>query len=171
MPRAWDNFYYLIGSASATLIGLMFVVVTLTSGRDRGSMLRAAGLYLTPVVVHFAVVLATSAIALAPGLPGGLRGAAFGVIALLGLFYASRSCIGIARARASADPPHRSDFWCYGFAPTVFYVSLAAVIGLTFWLRAAWAPTAMAGLLLALLLLAIRNAWDLITWIAPSRPN
>ena len=171
MPRGWDNFYYLIGSASAGLIGLMFVVVTLTSGRDRPTMLRAAGLYLTPVLVHFAVVLATSAVALAPGLPGGPRGAVFGAVTLLGLFYASRSCLGIARARASEDPPHRSDFWCYGFTPTAFYLGLAIVIGLTFWLRAVWAPTAMAGLLLALLLLAIRNAWDLITWIAPSRPN
>ena len=66
VPKGWDNFYYLIGSAAGGLIGLMFVVVTLTAGRDRSTMLRAADLYLTPTVVHFAVVLTTSAVALIP---------------------------------------------------------------------------------------------------------
>ncbi len=148
----------------------MFVVVTLTTGRDRASMLRAIGRYFTPIVVNFAVVLATSAVSLAPGLPSPARGVAFGVIVLGGFFYAARSCAEIAKARRGEDPPHRSDFWCYGAAPTAIYVALGGVICAAFWGRTAWAPTAMAGLLLALLLLAIRNAWDLVTWIAPSRP-
>jgi hypothetical protein len=169
MLQGWDNFYVLIGSSSGGLIGLMFVVVTLTSGRDRPTMLRAAGLFLTPTVAHFAVVLATSAVAMAPGLPGWLRGAVFGVILLIGLIYAARACVGIARPRPGAAPSHGSDLWCYGAAPTAIYAGLVTVVGLTFWFRAAWAPTAMAGLLLALLLISIRNAWDLITWIAPGR--
>ncbi len=171
MLQGWDNFYYLIGSAGAGLIGLLFVVVTLTSGRDRSSMLHAAGLYLTPTLAHFAVVLATSAIAMAPGLPGHLRGVVFGAIAALGLFYAARAALGIAFPRTGSRGGHVSDFWCYGAAPTALYLGLCVVISLTFWLRAAWAPAAMAGLLLALLLLAIRNAWDLITWLAPTRPG
>jgi hypothetical protein len=169
VPRGWDNFYYLIGSASGGLIGLMFVVVTLTSGRDRSTMLHAASLYLTPTVAHFAVVLVTSAVALAPDLPARLRGAVFGFILLIGLFYAARACLGIARPRLGVGSAHGSDLWCYGAAPAVIYAGLVTVVGLTFWLRAAWAPTAMAGLLLALLLISIRNAWDLITWIAPTR--
>jgi hypothetical protein len=169
VPRGWDNFYYLIGSASGGLIGLMFVVVTLTSGRDRSTMLHAASLYLTPTVAHFAVVLVTSAVALAPDLPARLRGAVFGFILLIGLFYAARACLGIARPRLGVGSAHGSDLWCYGAAPTAIYAGLVTVVGLTFWLRAAWAPTAMAGLLLALLLISIRNAWDLITWIAPTR--
>ncbi len=169
MPQGWDNFYYLIGSASGGLIGLMFVVVTLTSSGDRSTMLRAAGLYLTPVLVNFAMVLAMSAVALAPGLPGRVRGAAFGVMTLLGLFYAARACLGIARPRNANNPPHASDLWCYGVGPTALYGALAVVTALTFWTRANWAPTAMAGLLLTLLLLSLRNAWDLITWLAPTR--
>lgn len=171
MLRDWNNFYYLIGSAAGGLIGLMFVVVTLTSGRDRSTMLRAAGLYLTPTVAHFVVVLATSAVAMAPGLPAWLKGTLFALIAAVGLFYAGRATLGIARPRKGLEPPHGSDFWCYGAAPTAIYVGLCVEISLTFLLRAAWAPAAMAGLLLVLLLLAIRNAWDLITWIAPARPT
>ena len=71
MPPGWDNFYYLIGSAAGGLVGLMFVVVTLTAGRDRSITLRAADLYLTPTVAHFAVVLTISAVALIPNLERG----------------------------------------------------------------------------------------------------
>jgi hypothetical protein len=96
MPQGWDNFYYLIGSAGAGLIGLLFVVMTLTAGRERSRILRGAGLYMTPTVVHFGVVLAISAIAMAPGLPLAPRGVAFCLFAIAGLARISQTgcCIG-----------------------------------------------------------------------------
>ena len=58
----------------------------------------------------------------------------------------------------------------YGGTPSVIYLAIdGACIGL--WTRAPWAPDAIAGLLLTLLLVGIRNAWDLVTWIAPMRGN
>ena len=48
MFRGWDNYYFMIGSAGAGLIGLLFVVVTLTQGIDRDRALRGASLYMTP---------------------------------------------------------------------------------------------------------------------------
>ncbi len=171
MLQGWDNFYYLIGSAAAGLIGLLFVVMTLTAGRDRSRILRGAGLYMTPTVVHFGVVLAISAIAMAPGLPLVPRGAAFGLFALLGLAASARGCVGIARLLNAAEPPHWSDLWCYGVAPVGIYLGLTGVIAAAFWGRSSWAPYAMGGLLLSLLLLAIRNAWDLVTWMTPGPPT
>jgi len=50
-----------------------------------------------------------------------------------------------------------------GFGRRLLFVAVAAGV----WADAAWTARAMAGVLLALLLLAIRNAWDTITWIAP----
>ena len=44
---------------------------------------------------------------------------------------------------------------------------LVAAVGLA--QRAGWAVHANAALLLALLLIGIRNAWDMITWMAPMR--
>src|ERR1700740_3009550 len=62
----WQNFYVIIGSAAATLTGLMFVVVTLIAGipgrRSSGSI-AAFG---TPNVVHFCVALLVAAILSAP---------------------------------------------------------------------------------------------------------
>lgn len=168
MVPGWSNFYYLIGSAAAGLIGLTFVVVTLTAGRERSQALRGAALYLTPTVVHFATVFTISAVTMVPGL--GLRAAAlgFGFVALAGFACALRAAIGIRAGDLGSA--HWSDFWLYGGLPAMLYLALmAAAIGV--WAGAVGATRAMAGLLLCLLLLAIRNAWDTVTWIAPAPPD
>src|SRR2546423_14215833 len=57
MLADWDSFYVIVGSASAVLIGLMFVVITLRGGgatSDDETAMRAFG---TPTIVHFGVVL------------------------------------------------------------------------------------------------------------------
>jgi hypothetical protein len=165
----WSNFYYLIGSAAAGLIGLMFVVMTLTSGLDRLRARRGAALYMTPTIVHFGVVFTISAVTMVPGL--GFRGAAvvFGFIAFLGLTCAGRAFLGFRTPRKEgAEPPHWSDFWLYAALPTTLYGGLV-VASAGVWARASWAALAMAGLLLTVLLLGIRNAWDLVSTIAPGR--
>jgi hypothetical protein len=162
----WTNYFYLVGASGGGLIGLLFVVVTLTSGADRPRALHGARVYLSPTALHFAVVLSMSAVAMAPGLPIIVTTAIMGLIALVGLAYALRSCVAIARGAAS----HWSDFWMYGASPAAIYLGLvgaAVALGGRFW----WSVDALAALLLALLLVAIRNAWDLITWMAPRRPG
>jgi hypothetical protein len=141
--------------------------MTLTAGRDRSRIIRAAGIYMTPTIVTFGIVLAISAIAMAPELPLVPRGVAFGLFALSGLAASLRGCIGIVRLRKAPQPPHWSDHWCYGVAPVAMYLGLTSVIAATFWGRSSWAPYALGGLLLSLLLLGIRNAWDLVTWMTP----
>src|SRR6266568_2551212 len=60
----WQNFYVIIGTAAATLTGLMFVVMTLTARvRDRKSN-EAQGAFSSPTVVHFSTVLFVAAILL-----------------------------------------------------------------------------------------------------------
>jgi len=166
MLQGWDNFYFLIGSAAAGLIGLLFVVVTLTAGSERSQALRGASLYLTPTAVHFAVVLSISAVTLMPRLAASTTAAVSGFAALVGLANAIRACVGIRRPRPGAEPPHWSDFWLYGVVPAAIYLGLC-VASAGLWAGANWAANAMAALLLLLLLIAINNAWDLVTWIAP----
>jgi hypothetical protein len=170
MFHGWDNYFFMLGSASASLIGLLFVVVTLTQGFDRTQALRASGVYMTPLAVHFAVVMAVSAISLAPGLDARKTALVLAIGALVGLGNAVRTCLGIpALARSSSTPPHWSDFWFYGVAPAVIYVALG-VIAIAAAAGSGWAVEATAALLLVLLLVGIRNAWDLVTWMAPGPP-
>ena len=168
MPHGWDNFYYLIGSAAAGLIGLLFVVATLTGAGDHPQSQRGIRLYMTPNIIHFTGVLTMSAAALAPGLDPPTLALIVRIVALLGLAFAVQACVGIARPRKGMTRPHWSDVWLYGVAPTVVYASLAGATA-AFGTRSAWTAYTVAGLLLALLLLGIRNAWDLVTWLAPRR--
>lgn len=165
MFQGWDNYFMLVGAASGGLIGLLFVVVTLTANFERERAMRGSAIYLTPTMIQFALALTTSAIVVAP-LAGPLAASLIAGGGAVGLGYAVRTAIGILGLSKAADPPHWSDLWCYAALPAAAYLGLeAAVAGL--FAHAPWAPGALAALLLAALLLAIRNAWDLITWMAP----
>jgi hypothetical protein len=169
MFEGWDNYLVMMGTASAGLIGLLFVVITLTSGFDRNNALRGQALYMTPTMVNFAVVFALSAVAEMPRLPPagfvGLAGVALG----LGFANAVRASLGIATPRAGAPIPHWSDFWMYGATPGALYALGLVAVWLT-WRGSQAAAAALFGLLLIILLVGVRNAWDLITWIAPGPP-
>lgn len=161
----WQDFYLLIGSAGAALIGLVFVVVTLTNRMERSQARRGAALYMTPLVFSLAAVTVLSGVAMAPGLSARVVGALVGAVALWGLCHSIYVGWGIRTNRGPVTP-HWQDFWAYGFAPGVVYLVLLSV-GVAFWRAPRPATYAMAAVLMVLLMLTIRNAWDLITWIAP----
>ena len=166
MFQGWDSFYLLIGGAAGALIGLMFVVATLTSGRDRTAASRGASIYMTPVVFHFAVVLVIGALALAPGIKTGAAGMIILACALGGLAHAVSIVVRLNKP-VGPEPPHWSDVWCYGVAPAAIYVGLVGA-AVAIWIAPAVAADGIAAALLALLLMSVRNAWDLVTWLAPS---
>ena len=169
MFEGWDNYFVLTGTASGGLIGLLFVVVTLTSGLDRGRALRASGIYMTPTLVHFAVVLVSSALVLAPRLSLRMTALILAGAALSGLANAVRTCLGIVAFAKEGSKLHWSDMPLYGGAPALLDVAIVGVAA-GVWNGWASAPAALAALLMVLMLVAIRNAWDLITWIAPGVP-
>jgi hypothetical protein len=167
MFEGWDSFYLLIGGASGALIGLLFVVATLTGNVGREQAMRGAKIYMTPTVFHFAVVLLTSALTAVPHLPQQAAAALVGALGALGLVYGLNVTWMLRTNRVTSEPPHWTDFWCYGVVPAALYV---AMIGAAWTLeaRAAWATDAVGAVAVALLLIAIRNAWDLVTWLAPA---
>jgi hypothetical protein len=166
MFAGWDGYFALLGAAAAGLIGLLFVVITLTSNFERSRALWATGIYMTPIALHFAAVLSISAITMVPALTPPEVAVLIVLIGLAGLAAATRTCLGILGISKGGDPPHWSDLWGYGAGPAAIYVSILGVAA-AIWLRVAAATYGLAALLLILLLLAIRNAWDLITWMAP----
>ena len=162
MFQDWHEFYFMMGSAGAGLIGLLFVVVTLTSGFERQALTLGMKIYISPTALHFAAVLSVSAVAMAPGLPAWAAAVIFAGIALVGFAHAVRSCIGIRKREASTEKPHWSDFWMYGGVPAAIYLGLLAASA-SVWAQAEGAAYAMAGLALVLMLVGIRNSWDLVT--------
>jgi hypothetical protein len=165
MFQGWENFYLMLGPAAVGLIGLLFVVVTLTAGIERSRTMRGQALYLTPTALNFGMVMVISAIAMAPRLGPGATAVAIEVAVLAGLAGAVRACIGIRGMTSGEFEIHWSDFWCYGALPILLYLGLSGAALALCW-RAAWAAEAIAALLLILLSLNVRNAWDLVTAIA-----
>jgi hypothetical protein len=161
----WDNFYLMLGPAAVGLIGLLFVVVTLTAGFDKSKAMRGQAYYLTPTALHFGMVMVISAIAMAPRLGPVTAAMAIEVPVLAGLAGAARACFGIRTMTTGEIDPHWSDFWCYGVLPILLYLGLFVAALALCW-RASWAAEAIAALLLTLLSLNVRNAWDLVTAIA-----
>src|SRR5260370_22756804 len=85
----WQNFYVIIGSAAATLTGLMFVVVTLLAGvRVRvSSPNEAFATFNTPNVVHFGAALLIAEILSAPWLALWNASLLLGLAGLGGIIY------------------------------------------------------------------------------------
>lgn len=169
MFEGWGEFYLLAGSAAAVLIGLIFVVVTLMQDRSRSSVLAGSKLYMGPIVLQVSFVLALSAAALLPEMTTDEFAVLVTAVALWGFGRGIYSIIGISRLRSSDDAPHWTDVWFYGFIPTLLFVLLAGV-ALAFWSSLEWSKQGLAFVITSLLLNAIRNEWDLVTWLAP-RPE
>ena len=168
MFRDWDSYFLLIGGSSGALISLLFVVVTLTSGLDGRRAARGASIYMTPTVIRLGVVLSLSAVALAPGLPGLIACRIIAATAGAGLIY--MVITGVRMRNPIAEAPHWSDPWCYAVIPGLLYLALGAtalIAGAGTWLT----ERAIALTILVLMLIAIRNAWDLVTWLAPRTPE
>ncbi|MEO6226019.1 MAG: hypothetical protein ABIO80_09255 [Sphingomicrobium sp.] len=165
MFEGWENFYLITGGSAGALIGLMFVVVTLTAGRDRDEVERGKHLYTSPIVWHLAVILALSAGAMAPTMPAIAFGWLAAGLALIGATMGVRSTIGIARRPGAPKSPLFDLFW-YGIAPAIAYVGLGAA-ALTVLTGRPWANSAIGADLLALLMISIHAEWDLVTYLAP----
>lgn len=165
MFEGWGDFYLLAGSAAAVLIGLIFVVMTLMQDRPRSSVLFGSRLYMGPVVLQVSFVLVLSAAALTPGITPAAFAVVCAAVALWGLARAAFSTLGI-RGLKGDDEPHWTDVWFYGVIPALAYAALA-VVAWAFASGQPWARYGVAAVINALLLVSIRNEWDLVTWLAP----
>lgn len=167
MFEGWSDFFLMAGSAAAVLIGLIFVVISLMQDRTRSTVLAGSKLYMGPIVLGVSFVLALSAAALTPGIGRCSFAALAGAVALWGLARGISSFLGI-RQLGFGDEIHWTDVWFYGALPAALY-ALLGLVAIAFWQDWRWAHGGLAAVITALLLLAIRNEWDLITWIAPQR--
>lgn len=166
MFKGWEEYFLGIGPSAAALIGLMFVVMTLTAGRDRKEVERGKRYYTSPIVWHLAVVLVLSGAASAPTISPRLFGALSGGLAVLGIFMGIRSATGIARVPLSGEENNAFDVWWYGIVPALIYAGLGVAAAMILF-GSRWGASAVAAALMALLLVSIHGEWDLVTFLAP----
>lgn len=157
----WGDFYLVTGAAAGALIGLMFVVITLLAGRDAERLARGAQVYITPIVFHYAMVLVLSALGVVPRLPQVGLALLLATGAVIGFMYTSVTTLRVLRMPGD---PHWSDKYYYGVLPALTYMLLGVAAALL-WTWTEMAADLVGLVTIALLLVAIRNAWDLATTI------
>ena len=168
----WQNFYTIVGSAAATLTGLMFVVVTLIAGvrMQVSSPSEAFATFNTPNVFHFGAALLVAAILSAPWPALWHACLLLGLLGLGGMIYV---VIVLRRARRQTDyQPVLEDWLWHTVFPLVSYTALLAAATVLPG-HAAPALFVIAAGTVLLLFIGIHNAWDNVVYIATelSRPQ
>jgi hypothetical protein len=151
----WHDFYLLQGGAAATLVALLFVAASVGTGYLTTERVGEARVFMNPVAVHFTAVFVTSELALAQLPRIGLFVLIVGAGGVSGIVY---SIYAVARVmKLTTDIVDRL---AYGWVPALAYAAVVAAVYLI-WAGNAAGPEVLAGALLLLLVVNIRNAWDL----------
>lgn len=159
----WHDFFVLIGTAAATLIGAMFVVVSIGIGilsRDRSVAIRV---FLTTTVVHLSTVLFGCVLAMVPVLTPRAQAVIAGVAGLVGVGYSAHVIWGFRQHRGTV----LSDWFWYAVFPLAAYGVLAVAAGLGLY-DTAEGLDVFAAVLTVLLIAGIRNAWDMLVFLVTS---
>lgn len=160
----WAGFFTVMATAAATLVGLMFVVLTLvTRNEQRGDADDGIATFSTPTVIHFGATLLVSGILIAPW--PRLAGT-FALVTLVGLAGVGHMIRVATRAgRLTVYDPDPEDWAWYTILPFVAYIAvLLGGVLLAFAPRAAlWI---LGAAIMLLIFIGIRNSWDVVTFLA-----
>jgi hypothetical protein len=164
----WQNFYVLVGTASATLIGLMFVAITFGASLVTAETSVSARAFLDPTFGHFVQVLLTACLITIPTIGPTVLGVLLLAIAALRTW----ALVKVFRHMRAAHRIHHdielSD-WLTGIAiPLLCYLLLGAA-GAAFLDGYPAAHNALAIVTVVILLNGVFGAWELILWMALAR--
>ena len=155
--KGWHDFYLLVGTAGATLLALLFVAVSLGTGFLTEGRQEATRTFMSPVVIHFTSVFFLSAVALFPSHQAKFFAALIGASALIGATVSTYITVQVVRTDMTN---YIEDYFAYGILPDFGYLALLAAAA-SIYLEKDFGLDALAGALLLLAIVNIRNAWDL----------
>jgi len=166
----WQNFYTIMGTAAATLTGLMFVVTTLIAGLDAhlSTLNAAVSAFNTPTVVHFGAVLMLAGILSAPWQTFSSLSLLLGLLALGMVVY---SIIVLRRMRRVPNYQSTLEDWLWYMAFPLLAHVLLIVAAFVLPKNPSSALYIVGSAMMLLLLVGIRNAWDMVTFLAVERSH
>jgi hypothetical protein len=160
--EAWHEFYLLMGTAGLTLTGLLFVVVSFGARTVATRAATGVRAFVSPNAVYFCTTLVVAAVLLVPNVSPAVVGLFLCVGALASLGYLAYT--RVHRRWRENKLPALDWVWYVGLPPMSYVVLLISGVGLL--LGAAWSMFGVAVALILLLVIGIRNAWDLVIWMA-----
>jgi hypothetical protein len=161
MLEGWHEFYGLLGTAAAALLALLFVAASLGATIFTAESAGATRTFMSPVVFHYSNIMFLSIIALIPTQTWESFGLTIAIAATASVVYS-----GFILYRLAYD--ENADFGdrvAYGVIPVITYLTglYAAYRILN---ESKTGLEILAGASLALLVVNIRNAWDLMISLA-----
>jgi hypothetical protein len=151
------EFYVLVGTAGATLMALLFVAISLGAGVLSDERANATRAFFSPVVVHFTAVFFVSAVGLFPAHKPAIFAGLVGGCAAIGGTVSLVTTVELLRHSWTR---YVQDHLAYGLLPLICYVALLVAAAMIL-AEHGYALLVLAGALLLLLIVNIRNAWDL----------
>jgi hypothetical protein len=164
--QRWANFYVSMSQASAALIGLLFVVITIVAER-RPNDIGKIRVYLTPTVIYFASVLVVAELLVIPNNTRLSATICVCVVSLLGLVYSGSLFVARDKKKSYYE---KQDLILHAVFPFATYCLLVSG-GCLLSYGAQRGLTLVAAGLLSMLILAIRNSWAVVTDVVSSRPS
>lgn len=166
MTTAWTTFFTTVATAAATLVGLMFVVITLVRSIRRARRAEdGLAMFTTPTLVHFCAALFAPVILLMPWSTIAIPAAIIALVALYCLFHVARA--GLRGSKMTLYQPDLEDWVWYTIVPIALYAfTLAGAVVL--FERNAGGLYVIAVVCIAWILVGIRNAWDVVTYVSMS---
>jgi len=165
--RPWHEFYALLGTASATMVALLFVTASIATGVFTSHRRAPLRVFLSATIVHFSSVLAASLIILAPIQSRILLAPLFVACGIFGLVYSALTWRDMVRDGLSASIDLEDRIW-YMILPVACYLLEVGSGGLLLW-RAPAASVVLAVAMSMLLVSGIHNAWDITVWTITRR--
>lgn len=166
--REWHDFYVLVGTASATLVGLMFVAASIGTSFFNEEHRAGMTTFITPTVVHFTAVLFICLLVIIPTHTWHTLGVLLAILGLAGSIYSGRLLLWLTvQHRFNVDWEDRT---FYAFVPLLGYL-LLLIAAVMLFLQSAISPDLIAGAILTLLVASLRNAWDMTVWMVIKAPT
>jgi hypothetical protein len=162
--RSWHDFFLLVGGASATLLGLVFVSVALVVNLPKFPDDEERNLFSTPIVAQFTYALGLSALSLAPWREGRPYGAVLAIAGAVAMLQSLGVGFRLLRRHRTKTPANVGVWMTVSIVPltSAAFCEVSGVLLLHDDLRG------LATLAFAIALLdlnALLNAWRLFLWI------
>jgi hypothetical protein len=165
----WHEFYMLLGTASATMVGLLFVAATVGSGVFTAGRRAGLRVFLSASVIHFSTILVACLIVLVPIQNWVSLGVMIAGCGLFGLGYYGLAWRDMVRDGLSKAIDWEDRFW-YAVLPVGGYLFETGT-GVLIASRMSLGCDALALSMGMLLVIGIHNAWDITVWSITRRPD
>lgn len=167
--RSWHNYYFMTGGAAATLVGLMFVALSLGMHLVNDDTRQNIHTFVTPSIVYFVSVLILCCIVLAPSYDPVILAVLLLIVGIVGLGISTPFFWRLIQAARINGDFNLWDWLSQVILPPIAYGLLIAA-GICFFADQ-WALAFLGVWLVVILLLicAISNTWSMVMWIIEQR--